>query len=46
MVKASGINVPFILVTATMSEEFAVPVIQQGADEYILKNNWQEGLNC
>lgn len=39
IVKASGINVPFIIVTATMSEEFAVSAIQQGGDDYILKNN-------
>ncbi|MEP6952390.1 MAG: PAS domain S-box protein [Ginsengibacter sp.] len=39
MVKASGINVPFILVTATMSEEFAASIILQGGDDYILKDN-------
>ena len=39
IVKASGINAPFILVTATMSDEFAVRVIQLGGDDYILKNN-------
>jgi signal transduction histidine kinase len=39
IVKASGAAIPFILVTATMSEEFAVSIIQEGADDYILKNN-------
>lgn len=32
-------DIPFILVTGTVSEEFAVEVIQKGADDYILKNN-------
>lgn len=32
-------NLPFILVTGTVSEEFAVNIIQQGADDYILKSN-------
>ena len=30
--------IPFILVTATVSEEFAVAVMKQGADDYILKD--------
>lgn len=29
----------FILVTGTVSEEFAVDIIHKGADDYILKNN-------
>jgi two-component system, NarL family, sensor histidine kinase UhpB len=33
------INTPFILVTGTVSEEFAVNIIHLGADDYILKNN-------
>lgn len=37
-VKARGINVPFILVTGTVSEEFAADIIKQGADDYILKD--------
>jgi signal transduction histidine kinase len=32
-------NVPFILVTGTVSEEFAVTCIKSGADDYILKKN-------
>lgn len=34
-------DIPLILVTATVSEEFAVNVLQQGATDYILKNNLQ-----
>src|SRR5690349_18241489 len=33
------IVIPFILVTGTVSEEFAVSIIHHGADDYILKNN-------
>src|SRR3954469_16058492 len=32
IVKTAGIVVPFILVTATVSEEFAVNIINEGAD--------------
>lgn len=39
LLKESGIDAPFILVTATVSEEFAVTVIQQGGDDYVLKSN-------
>jgi DNA-binding NtrC family response regulator len=35
---ATGLKIPFILITATMSEEFAVDVIKRGADDYILKD--------
>ena len=38
-IKEKGIDVPFILVTGTVSEEFAVNMLQQGADDYILKKN-------
>jgi len=31
-------HVPFILVTGTVSEEFAVNIIKSGADDYILKD--------
>ncbi len=30
--------IPFIMVTGTVSEEFAVSIIKQGADDYILKD--------
>lgn len=32
-------DIPFILVTGTVSEEFAVTCIKRGADDYILKSN-------
>ena len=32
-------DLPFIVVTGTVSEEFAVSILHQGADDYILKNN-------
>jgi len=38
LVKQQGINVPFILVTATMSDEFAAKVMKEGACDYILKD--------
>ena len=38
-IKKTSPHAAFILVTGTVSEEFAVSIIQQGADDYILKNN-------
>ena len=35
----NGLNVPFILVTGTVSEEFAVNCLKRGADDYVLKSN-------
>lgn len=32
-------HIPFILVTGTVSEEFAVKILKLGADDYILKSN-------
>lgn len=32
-------DIPFILVTGTVSEEFAVNCLKQGADDYVLKSN-------
>lgn len=34
-----GVEVPFILVTGTVSEEFAVLSLKRGASDYILKSN-------
>jgi signal transduction histidine kinase len=34
-----SLSVPFILVTGTVSEEFAVTCLKQGADDYVLKSN-------
>lgn len=41
LVKEKAPHIPFILVTATVSEEFAVNVLKQGASDYILKTNLQ-----
>ncbi|MEI9920620.1 MAG: ATP-binding protein [Bacteroidota bacterium] len=37
--RSRGLMIPFILVTGTVSEEFAVNCLKQGVDDYILKNN-------
>lgn len=37
--RKQGANIPFILVTGTVSEEFAVSCLKQGADDYVLKSN-------
>jgi len=34
-----GLTIPFILVTGTVSEEFAVNCLKMGVDDYILKGN-------
>lgn len=39
VIKEKNPYIAFILVTGTVSEEFAVRIIQQGADDYILKTN-------
>ena len=37
--RASGLKIPFILVTGAVSDEFAVNSLKQGADDYVLKSN-------
>jgi signal transduction histidine kinase len=37
--RKKAVNIPFILVTGTVSEEFAVSCLKQGADDYVLKSN-------
>jgi signal transduction histidine kinase len=37
--RRAGIAIPFILVTGSVSEEFAVTCLKQGADDYVLKSN-------
>lgn len=37
--KKTSVHAPFILVTGTVSEEFAVNCLKQGADDYVLKSN-------
>ncbi len=39
IVKGRHPDIPFILVTGTVSEEFAVQCIQNGVNDYILKSN-------
>ncbi|MEP7318439.1 MAG: ATP-binding protein [Panacibacter sp.] len=41
IVKNNGIKIPFILITATVSEEFAVSMMKGGAWDYILKDRLQ-----
>lgn len=38
IVKAKGMHLPFILVTSTMTDEFAVTVMKEGINDYILKD--------
>ncbi len=37
--REAGLQIPFILVTGAISEEFAVNTLKQGADDYVLKSN-------
>ena len=41
ILKKSKLNIPFILVTATMSEEFAVDMMKIGITDYLLKDRLQ-----
>ncbi len=36
--KQCDLNIPFILITATISEDFAVDIMKRGADDYVLKD--------
>ena len=38
IINERAIHIPFILVTGNVSEEFAVNIVKQGADDYILKD--------
>jgi len=38
LVRQADVNVPFILVTATMNDEFAAKVMKEGACDYIIKD--------
>ncbi|HVS97335.1 MAG TPA: ATP-binding protein [Puia sp.] len=44
--REEGINAPLILVTATVSEEYAVNVIKEGASDYILKDRLERLPNA
>ena len=41
LLKETGRNIPFILITSTVSEEFAVSVMREGASDYVLKDRLQ-----
>lgn len=41
ILKEKRLDIPFILITATMSEEFAVDIMRQGASDYVLKDRLQ-----
>jgi two-component system sensor histidine kinase UhpB len=44
--REAGIRAPVILVTATVSEEYAVSVMQEGASDYILKDRLERLPNA
>lgn len=46
ILKQRGGNIPFILITATVSEEFAVSVMKEGASDYVLKDRLQRLPNA
>ncbi|MEO6219590.1 MAG: PAS domain S-box protein, partial [Ginsengibacter sp.] len=46
ILKETGKKIPFILITATVSEEYAVSVMKEGADDYILKDRLQRLPNA
>ncbi|MEO8085736.1 MAG: histidine kinase [Bacteroidota bacterium] len=41
IVKERGIDIPFILITSTVSEEFAVEMMREGACDYLIKDRLQ-----
>ncbi|MDQ6815511.1 MAG: PAS domain S-box protein [Bacteroidota bacterium] len=38
IIKDRRLNIPFIVITATMSEEVAMNVVREGAEDYVLKD--------
>jgi signal transduction histidine kinase len=44
--REEGVPAPFILITATVSEEYAVSVIKEGASDYILKDRLERLPNA
>ncbi len=46
ILKKSGKDIPFILITSTVSEEFAVSVMREGAADYVLKDRLQRLPNA
>ena len=41
ILKGMNMHIPFILITSSISEEFAVEILKQGAADYILKDRLQ-----
>jgi PAS domain S-box-containing protein len=46
ILKQTKADIPFILITATVSEEFAVSVMKEGASDYVLKDRLQRLPNA
>lgn len=46
ILKENKKDIPFILITSTVSEEFAVNIIKEGASDYILKDRLQRLPNA
>ncbi|MES2762658.1 MAG: PAS domain S-box protein [Bacteroidota bacterium] len=50
IVKEKQLHIPFILITAAMTDEFAVEIMREGADDYIIKDRLHRVptavLNC
>jgi len=46
ILKEKKAEIPFILITATVSEEFAVSVMKEGASDYVLKDRLQRLPNA
>jgi PAS domain S-box-containing protein len=44
ILKKSGIDIPFIIISGTIGEEIAVEAMRSGAHDYIMKNNLQRLL--
>ncbi|MEO5979668.1 MAG: PAS domain S-box protein [Chryseolinea sp.] len=46
MLKEAGLDIPFILITANISEEFAVRMMKEGIADYLLKDRLQRLPNA
>lgn len=46
LIKEKEIDVPFILITGSVSEKFLVTYLKEGIDDYILKNNLLRLPSC
>ena len=38
LLKQKSLNIPFVVITATMTDEVATTIVREGADDYILKD--------